>query len=302
MKMGTEKQFSPSLLLHGGMVLKSGVLVIDKPEGMTSFDVVAKVRKTLGTKKVGHTGTLDPLATGVLVICVGQATKLVDFLTCDSKIHDVEMQLGVETNTGDITGDVVKREKEIVVDVCQLEAVMESFIGKQQQIPPMYSAIKVNGQKLYELARKGITVDRKPRDIEIFSITNVLVATEEGRTLIRYRVHCSKGTYVRSLCEDIAKRLGTCGTMSRLRRVQSGQFLVQNAITLEELEEEKMISIEKLFDKKIDVKKYVKQLINGEKIKVDLEDGYYKLYADEFLGIGVVSRNFLKREIILQEK
>ena len=168
--------------------MKDGLLIINKPKGITSHDVVAKVRKKLQTKKVGHTGTLDPMATGVLVICVGAATKLVQYLTCEDKIYDVEMQLGIKTDTGDITGKVVEtqNEKQVIFD----SSILYKFVGKQKQIPPMYSAIKKDGVKLYELARKGIEVEREARDIEIFDISNV----EYSENIIKYRVHCSKGT------------------------------------------------------------------------------------------------------------
>lgn len=275
--------------------MNDGILIIDKPQGITSFDVVAKVRKVLHTKKVGHTGTLDPLATGVLVVCVEKATKLVNFLTCDSKMYEVEMKFGIQTDTGDITGNVIKKEREVRIDLSSIDSTIKSFLGKQKQIPPMYSAIKVNGKKLYEYARQGIEIERSEREIEIFDISNVLV---EGDTL-KFTVLCSKGTYIRSLCEDIAKKLGTCGTMTNLRRIKSGTFSIEDAIQMEEISKEKMISMEKLFDKKIDVKDCLKRLLNGEKIKVDVENGLYHLYSDKYIGIGKVEGNFLKREIIL---
>lgn len=272
-----------------------GVLIIDKPSGITSHDVVAKVRKALKTKKVGHTGTLDPLATGVLVVCVEKATKLVNYLTCDEKIYEVEMKLGIKTDTGDITGNIIDEDTNYKVTIKEVNEVIKSFVGKQKQIPPMYSAIKVNGQKLYELARKGIEIEREPRDIEIFDIYN----TEINNELIKYTVHCSKGTYVRSLCEDIAQRLGTIGTMTNLRRIKSGQFEIENAIKIDDISEEKIISMEKLFDKEINVQNNLKELLNGMKIAIQNPDGLYKLYTDRFIGIGKIEGNYLKREIIL---
>lgn len=271
-----------------------GILIIDKPQGLTSFDVVAKVRKELHTKKVGHTGTLDPLATGVLVVCVEKATKLVTYLTCDDKIYDVEMKLGIKTNTGDITGEVIEN-KDSVIDISKINSIIKSFIGKQKQIPPMYSAIKVNGKKLYELAREGIEIKREARDIEIFDINNISLEKD----IIKYRVHCSKGTYVRTLCEDIANKLGTVGTMTALRRIKTGVFEISNSIKLEDISEEKIISIEKLFDKKINVSGLTDDLLNGRKIPVNEEDGLYNIYSDKYLGIGKVEGNYLKREIIL---
>lgn len=272
-----------------------GVLIIDKPSGITSHDVVAKVRKALKTKKVGHTGTLDPLATGVLVVCVEKTTKLVNYLTCDEKIYEVEMKLGIKTDTGDITGNIIDEDTNYKVTIKEANEVIKSFVGKQKQIPPMYSAIKVNGQKLYELARKGIEIEREPRDIEIFDIYNIEINNE----FIKYTVYCSKGTYVRSLCEDIAQRLGTIGVMTKLRRIKSGQFEIENAIKIDDISEEKIISIEKLFDKEINVQKNLKELLNGMKIAIQNPDGLYKLYTDRFIGIGKIEGNYLKREIIL---
>ena len=274
--------------------MQDGILIIDKPQDFTSFDVVAKVRKALHTKSVGHTGTLDPLATGVLVVCVGKATKLVQYLTCENKKYEAEMKFGIQTDTGDITGKVIF-EKEYDLTLEKINEVISKFIGEQKQVPPMYSALKVNGKKLYEYAREGIEIERKPRDIRIDSIENV---SFENDTL-KFTVACSKGTYIRTLCEDIAIELGTCGTMTNLRRVQTGEFEIENAISVDEISEEKVISIEKLFDKSIDVKNNMKKLLNGMEISVDLPDGLYNLYADEYVGIGKVQSKKLKREIIL---
>ena len=280
--------------------MQSGVLIIDKPEGITSHDVVAKVRKALHTKKVGHTGTLDPLATGVLVVCVEKATKLVQYLTCENKTYEVQMKLGVKSDTGDITGNIIETDDNISEKLSELNLekineTLNTFLGAQKQVPPMYSAIKVNGKKLYEYAREGVEIEREERDIEIYSIENVSFEND----ILKYTVSCSKGTYVRSLCEDIAEKLGTCGTMTALRRTVTGEFEIKDSISIEEISEEKIISMEKLFDKKIDVSNNMKKLINGEEIKVDLEDGLYNLYSDEYVGIGKVTSKKLKREIIL---
>ena len=274
--------------------MQDGILIIDKPQDFTSFDVVAKVRKALHTKSVGHTGTLDPLATGVLVVCVGKATKLVQYLTCENKKYEAEMKFGIQTDTGDITGKVIL-EKEYNLSLEKINDIISKFIGEQKQVPPMYSALKVNGKKLYEYAREGIEIEREPRDITIHSIENV---SFENDTL-KFTVACSKGTYIRTLCEDIAISLGTCGTMTNLRRVQTGEFEIEDAISVEEISEEKVVSIEKLFDKSIDVKNNMKKLLNGMEITVDLPDGLYNLYADEYVGIGKVQSKKLKREIIL---
>ncbi len=275
--------------------MKDGILIINKPSDMTSHDVVAIVRKKLKTKKVGHTGTLDPLATGVLVICIEKATKLVDELTSKNKTYEVEMKLGIKTTTGDITGSVVNEENNLVINPIQVVSTINSFIGKQKQIPPMYSAIKVDGQKLYELARKGIEIERKERDIEIFSIENISIEND----IIKYTVECSKGTYIRVLCEDIAKRLGTFGVMTSLRRIRNGEFKIEDAVEIDEISEEKIMSIEKLFDKKIEIGNNEKRLVNGEKIPCNMPNGIYKIYSNKFIGIGEIRDNFLKRKIIL---
>ena len=177
----------------------------------------------------------------------------------------------------------------------KINEILKTFLGAQKQVPPMYSAIKVNGKKLYEYAREGVEIEREERDIEIHSIENVSFEND----ILKYTVSCSKGTYVRSLCEDIAEKLGTCGTMTALRRTVTGEFEIKDSIQIEEISEEKIISMEKLFDKKIDVSNNMKKLINGEEIKVDLEDGLYNLYSDEYVGIGKVTSKKLKREIIL---
>ncbi len=271
-----------------------GLLIIDKPQGFTSHDVVGKCRKILNTKKIGHTGTLDPLATGVMAICVGKATKLSDLLTADDKTYEVTMQFGIKTDTADITGTVTQSE-DVNIDEENVIDVLKTFIGKQEQIPPMYSAIKQDGKKLYELARKGIEVERKARAIEIFSIDNISL---EGN-LLSFRTHVSKGTYIRVLCEDIANKLGTIGTMTSLRRTQSGKYQIEDAISLEEVSEDKIISIEKVFDKKIILQKDVDKLLNGIGLPYELPDGYYNLYTDHYIGIGKIENNLLKREIIL---
>lgn len=277
-----------------------GILVIDKPVGITSHDVVAKARKILGTKKIGHTGTLDPLATGVLVLCVDKATKLVESLTCDDKIYEVEMKFGIKTDTADITGNIIE-EKDFKINEKNLETVIQSLVGKQKQLPPMYSAIKVNGKKLYEYARDGIEVERTARDIEIFEISQVLFDGE----ILKYTIHCSKGTYVRTVCEEIAEKLGTVGTMTNLRRIKSGKFSVSEACKLEEISKDKIITIDKLFDKEIILNdRELFKLLNGMELVYNMNDDMYKVYTLEneskkFIGIAKMKDKHLKREIIL---
>ncbi len=277
-----------------------GILVIDKPNGMTSHDVVAKARKILGTRKIGHTGTLDPLATGVLVLCIDKATKLVPLLTCEEKFYEVEMKFGIKTDTGDITGNVIETAS-AEVNIDSLYSTIQNMVGKQMQLPPMFSAVKINGKKLYEYAREGIEVEREAREIEIFDISNVSYENE----ILKYTIHCSKGTYVRTVCEDIAQRLGTVGTMTNLRRIKSGSFSIEDSLKLEEISKDKIVTIDKLFDKEIILNdKELFKLINGMELIYSIDDGMYKIYTIEnenkkFIGIGKMKDKRLKREIIL---
>ncbi len=245
-----------------------GILLINKPAGLTSHDVVMKVRKLLKTKKVGHCGTLDPDATGVLVICVNKATKAIQFLTADSKEYVAVLSLGKATDTYDASGKIVD-EKEFN-GVSDVEEALQSFLGKQKQIPPMYSAIKVNGKKLYEYARENIEVDIKPRNIEIKDIELISINDNE----IKFKVLCSKGTYVRSLCVDIAERLGYPGHMKSLERIKSGDFDLKDCYTLEDIESQNfsMISLDDAFssfDKMIIEDENI--VIHGKMIKSDID-------------------------------
>lgn len=277
--------------------MKDGILIIDKPKDFTSHDVVAKCRKILGTKKIGHTGTLDPMATGVLVLCIGAATKLVDFLTCDDKIYDVEMKLGIKTDTGDITGNILDENNSSMPKTIDNQ-FWSNFIGKQTQIPPMYSAIKKDGVKLYELARKGIEIEREGREIEIFEFSNISYSD----IIVKFKVHCSKGTYIRTLCEDIAKKLGTIGTMTSLRRIKSGKFCIENTVLLEDVSEGSVIPMETILEEDIVIEEEdIQKLLNGNEISVDLEDGLYNLFCNnDYVGIGKVENKRLKRKIIVK--
>ena len=232
-------------------MVKSGIINVYKEKGFTSFDVVAKLRGILRTKKIGHTGTLDPDAEGVLPVCIGRATKVCDILTDKDKVYEAVMLLGVETDTQDTSGEVLK---ELPIEVSE-EAVKEtilSFVGEYSQIPPMYSALKVNGKKLYELAREGKTVERKARNVNVFSI-DVL---EIDLPRVRMSVHCSKGTYIRTLCHDIGQQLGCGGCMEKLLRTKVGVFKLSDTLKLSEIEEiakagtveEKIIAVDELFE------------------------------------------------------
>lgn len=208
-----------------------GIIVVHKEKGFTSFDVVAKLRGILKQKKIGHTGTLDPDATGVLPVCLGCATKLCDMLTDTTKVYEAELLLGVTTDTQDISGKILE-SKSVEVTEEEVYETIASFIGVQQQIPPMYSALKVDGKKLYELAREGKTVERKPREIVIDKIEIL----EMKLPKVRMRVTCSKGTYIRTLCNDIGEKLGCGGAMKSLIRHKTAGFSLEEAKTLDEIE------------------------------------------------------------------
>ena len=289
-----------------------GILIINKPKGRTSHDIVSKVKKIVGNK-VGHTGTLDPNATGVLPLLIGKGTLCSQYLMEHDKIYEVVLQLGIKTDTADSEGNIIE-EKQVDLDLLHEKKVYEvlnSFLGKQEQIPPMYSAIKVNGKKLYEYARKGQSVEIKPRQIEIYKCELKQVNLEEKQ--ICFTVHCSKGTYIRSLCEDIAIKLETVGYMKELNRTKVGKFGIEKAITIEELENnisneaflnEHFISVERAFEDKAMVivpENRLKHFLNGVKLSFNLADGLYKIYDEKnnFIGIGSVQESLLKREIVL---
>ncbi len=245
----------------------NGIIIIDKEKNMTSRDVVNKVSKILGTKKIGHTGTLDPLATGVLVLCVGKATKLVDLITGYDKEYIAKVCLGTLTDTLDITGNIIK-EKETNITKEKIENTLKSFIPGYEQEVPIYSAVKINGKKLYEYARNGETVELPKRYIKINSID--LISTIEyknGKTYFSFITNVSKGTYIRSLINDIGKKLNTYGTMLELRRTKQGNFKIEDSSNINE---PKIIKIEEIlkdyYKKEIDGKLY-KKISNGVKIK-----------------------------------
>ena len=290
----------------------NGIIIINKPKGCTSHDIVCKVKKVFN-KKIGHTGTLDPMAEGVLPILVGKGTLLSKYLINHDKKYIVNLKLGMKTDTADSEGKVIE-EKEInqkLLNIENINRILKSFIGKQQQIPPIYSAIKVNGKKLYEYARKGQEVKLKPREIEIYDIN--LISYSQKDKEIKFEVFCGKGTYIRSLCEDIATKFETVGYMKELKRIQVGNFKIEDSITIEELEKNKednnfinskIISIEKLFDKNNSIKldnKRLEHFLNGVKITQKYENGIYKIYNEKnnFIGIGIIENNLLKRDIII---
>ena len=208
-----------------------GILIVDKPAGWTSFDVIAKMRGVLGTRKLGHSGTLDPMATGVLPVFCGGASKAVDLQLNHDKTYRATLRLGSRTDTGDITGTVLET-RPVTAGEAELKAVLPRFVGPQMQVPPMYSAVKINGQPLYKAARQGLTVERKARPIEVYGIDYEGSPAPGEYTLT---VRCSKGTYIRTLLEDIAAGMGQLGTMSALRRTRAGLFAEADAHTLEEI-------------------------------------------------------------------
>lgn len=282
-----------------------GLILINKPKGMTSHDVVSKVRKLLNTKKVGHTGTLDPNATGVLPILIGTGTKLSKYLIEHKKTYIATLKLGEKTTTGDPEGQVVETDLNIGdIQIKEIEAVLKSFVGKQKQIPPIYSSIKVNGKKLYEYAREQKKVVIPAREIEIYSID---LKSFNNSDEIVFEVECSKGTYIRTLCEDIAKELGTIGYMKELQRTKVDKFDLNNSIDLEKLSveklNEKIITIENVFsnNKKIDLDDRELQLfLNGVLLTHNSEDGLYRIYNNHsFIGLGIIKNNLLKRDIVI---
>ena len=208
----------------------NGIVIVDKPQGWTSQDVTARLRRVFDTRRIGHGGTLDPMATGVLPVFVGRATRAVEFFEHAEKTYETVLLLGKRTDTQDVTGRVLE-ERPVSLSLADVEAVLPQFRGEILQVPPMYSALKVNGQNLCDLARKGQQVERKPRPITIFELT--LLSFEENR--LRLRVRCSKGTYIRTLCDDIGAALGTLGCMESLRRTQAGDYSITEAVPLETL-------------------------------------------------------------------
>lgn len=317
-----------------------GIILVNKEKDFTSHDVVSIVKK-ITESKVGHTGTLDPNATGVLPLLIGNATKISKYLINHDKEYEAVIQLGKKTTTADIEGEVIE-EKEVPEKIyIECENILKSFIGKQKQTPPAYSAIKVNGKKLYSYAREGIKIEIEPRNIEIYNIELMNINKEEKQ--ISFRVSCSKGTYIRSLCEDIADKLGTVGYMKDLKRTKVGDFEIKEAITIDELKEKfekndfsDVITIENIFKDmpKIELNENnIKQYLNGVKICVaeyeksketqklqklqilgdeekilktqeskSLKDGIYRIYyKNEFNGIGIVKDNKLKRDLVIAE-
>lgn len=271
----------------------NGIVIIDKPAGWTSQDVTARLRRVFGTRRIGHGGTLDPMATGVLPVFVGRATRGVEFFEHAEKTYETELLLGVATDTEDTTGTVLTR-REVSVTQEQLDGTLERFRGEIMQIPPMYSALKVNGQKLCDLARKGRQVERQPRPVTIHELT---LLSREGDTL-HLRVRCSKGTYIRTLCADIGEALGCGGCMQALRRTQAGEYTIAEAVPLQQLLESPepetyLRDVDTMFRGYPGVKLTVnqeKRCRNGNAFSVSLPGGTYRAYSQsgEFLMLAKV--------------
>ena len=271
----------------------NGIVIIDKPAGWTSQDVTARLRRVFGTRRIGHGGTLDPMATGVLPVFVGRATRGVEFFEHAEKTYETELLLGVATDTEDTTGTVLFR-REVSVTQEQLTEVLERFRGEIMQIPPMYSALKVNGQKLCDLARKGRQVERQPRPVTVHELT---LLSREGDTL-HLRVRCSKGTYIRTLCADIGEALGCGGCMQALRRTQAGEYTIAEAVPLQQLleaaePETYLRDVDTMFRGYPGVKLTVnqeKRCRNGNAFSVSLPGGTYRAYSQsgEFLMLAKV--------------
>lgn len=282
----------------------NGILIVNKTKGYTSHDIVAKVKK-ITHEKVGHTGTLDPLATGVLPLLIGKGTLCSKYLINHDKKYIVLLKLGEKTSTGDSEGEILEKLNVDINIFRNVENVFNSFIGEQEQIPPIYSAIKVNGKKLYEYARKNQEVKIEPRKINIYSIK--ILKLDKEKNEIQFEVKCSKGTYIRSLCEDIATRLGTVGYMKELNRIEVGKFNINQAMDVENLTEndisKKIINIEEIFEKNSSIelaKRKLELFLNGVNLTVQNQNGIYKIYSEnKFIGIGIVKDKLLKRDIVI---
>lgn len=298
--------------------MKNGILLVDKPAGWTSFDVLAKLRGALGTRKLGHSGTLDPMATGVLAVFIAGATAAADRQLEHDKTYIATLRLGVRTDTGDVTGTVLEQANAAGVGEDRFKAVLPRFIGAQEQLPPMYSAVKVNGRPLYKAARAGQVVERKPRPVTIYSIDYLGTGASEqpGTREYTIRVACSKGTYIRTLAEDIGTALGVPAALSALRRTRAGVFGIEQAHTLPEILQAAqqgtlegwILEVETVFAPlpALQVNDFVRtHLLNGcPTSRYPAGDGRYRVYdkAGAFLGLAVVDGGVLKVEKLFCER
>ena len=258
------------------MIFINGVLIVNKPQGLTSRDVVNKLNRIFETKKIGHTGTLDPLATGVLVVAIGSYTKLVKELTSLDKEYIAEIKLGIKTDTGDVTGNILEENNNFNITNEDILNVFNSFPKKYEQTVPKYSAVKINGKKLYEYAREGINIELPKRQVNIYS----LELLEYNNDIIKFKTHVSKGTYIRSLIVDICTQLNALGTMNSLIRTKQGKFKIEDSIELDDIKPDtKLLTSRNVLiikDYEVDEKLY-NLVINGNKLNLNLEDGYYNV-------------------------
>ncbi len=276
----------------------NGIVIVDKPQGWTSQDVTARLRRVFNTRRIGHGGTLDPMATGVLPVFVGRATRGVEFFEHAEKTYEATLRLGLSTDTEDITGTVLQ-EKQVAFSEAEFLAILDQFRGEILQVPPMYSALKVNGQKLCDLARKGKAVERKPRPITIFELECLEFAGDTAKL----RVRCSKGTYIRTLCKDIGEALGCGGCMAALRRVIAGEYGIGNAVPLQELLEtdqpEKYLrGVDTMFTQHPAItltEKQEQRCRNGGSFTLKIASGRYRVYSQngEFLALSQVEDNVM---------
>ncbi len=281
-----------------------GVILVDKPEGMTSFSLASKVRRLTGAKKSGHGGTLDPMATGVMAVMLGNATKLSEYLSSEDKRYTAKIRFGISTDTMDMEGEIIS-ERECNFSIDELNEAIKRFTGKITQIPPKYSAIKVNGRKLYSYARSGEEVEIPSREVEIYSFDLLFFDEDSYEALVD--VFCSKGTYIRSLANDLGEYLGTGAALTALRRTKSGDFCIEDCVTLEDIEkgiwEEKIIPCEDVIfrmPKAVVSEENEKALLNGNPIDtgaVEYEKGHelYRVFLkDEFYAVGRIEDDLLK--------
>ena len=276
----------------------NGIVIVDKPQEWTSQDVTARLRRVFNTRRIGHGGTLDPMATGVLPVFVGRATRGVEFFEHAEKTYEATLLLGTTTDTEDTSGTILE-QKEVHIAETEFLSILPRFRGKIMQVPPMYSALKVNGQKLVDLARKGKTVERQPREIEIFQLECV----EFSGNTARLRVQCSKGTYIRTLCKDIGEALGCGGCMAQLRRVQAGEYTIEESVPLQilletENPEQYLRPVDSMFrnyPKVILSPKQEKCCRNGAAFSIQLDAGTYRCYSKdgEFLSLSKVEDGIL---------
>ncbi len=288
-----------------------GVISIFKNTGMTSFDVVRIVKKASGTKKVGHTGTLDPEASGVLPVCIGKGTKIIDYIMNSDKVYEVEFKLGIKTTTYDLEGEIIEENNPSNINNEEILNAINSFKGEYSQVPPMYSALKQNGVRLYELARKGIEVEREGRLIKIYNIEDIKINNPN----VSMKVTCSKGTYIRSLCYDIGEKLGVGAAMTKLKRTKTSKFSEEESINISDINSDNIndfiISIEDAldsYDKLVVLNKYSRLLINGVRVfdkrftkeKIEVEK-LYRVYDEDgkFIGLGKSNHQGFKIEKLL---